>query len=118
MTTRTKRVYEEPSDADGIRVLVDRVWPRGLSKERARVDHWLKDVAPSAPLRKWFNHEPAKWEEFRHRYFAELDENPEPARALFRIARRKRVTLLFGAKDEDHNNAVALKDYLAGRAKH
>ena len=109
---RTKRVYE-PSDAsDGIRMLVDRLWPRGLKKEAARLSGWLKEVTPSDELRKWFNHEPDRWEEFKERYFAELDASPGVWRLLLDAGRIGTVTLLYSAKDEEHNNAKALLEYL------
>ena len=112
---RLRRVYDEPRPSDGFRVLVDRVWPRGLKKEQAAIDHWLKEVAPSAELRRWFSHEPAKWHGFRERYAKELDERPEAVRFLVEKGREGTVTLLFGAKDVERNNAVALKEYLEGR---
>ncbi len=115
VTVAQKRVYEEPEPSDGMRVLVDRLWPRGLSKERARVDVWLKDVAPSRDLRVWFGHDPAKFDEFRRRYEAELAE--EPARAAFaelrEMARKQHVTLVFAAHDTEHCNAVVLRELLA-----
>lgn len=95
-----------------MRVLVDRLWPRGLSKDAARVDLWLKDIAPSDALRKWYGHDPARWDEFRRRYFAELEAHRERLEELKERARRGRVTLLFGARDEARNNAVALRQYL------
>jgi uncharacterized protein YeaO (DUF488 family) len=101
MTIKLKRVYEHPDAMDGERVLVDRLWPRGLTKERARVDLWLKEIAPSTELRKWFGHDPAKWEEFKRRYRAELKENKEQVARLEAEARKGQVTLLFGAKDEE-----------------
>ena len=109
---KLKRIYEPAGPNDGFRILVDRVWPRGLTRGAARIDLWLKEVAPSTPLRKWFGHDPALWDEFRQRYFAELDENADPVDEILNRARKKSVTLLFGAKDEKHNNAVALKEYL------
>lgn len=112
---QVKRIYEPAAKADGQRVLVDRVWPRGLSKEAAKVDHWLKAIAPSTALRKWFGHDPAKWDEFRRRYAAELDANPDAVAELHDLAKRGKLTLLFGARDEAHNNAVALRDYLQKR---
>ncbi len=114
---RIKRVYEPVEESDGARLLVDHLWPRGLSKEAAQLDAWVKQVAPSDELRKWFGHEPAKWGEFRRRYFAELDEKPEAWRPLVQAARKGSVTLLFGARDTDHNNAVALRAYLEKRLK-
>ena len=112
---RIKRAYEEPAHDDGVRILVDRLWPRGLSKPRARVDLWLKDLAPSSPLRRWFNHDPARWAEFRRRYARELDAKDRAIAALRGAVRRGRVTLLFSASDPEHNNAVALHAYLARR---
>ena len=113
MQLRAKRVYLPASDDDGNRVLVDRLWPRGLSKEKLGDAAWVKDVAPSDALRKWFGHEPAKWDGFRERYFAELDANPEGVAALREaLVEKGRNTLLFGAHDEAHNNAVALCEYL------
>lgn len=118
MELRSKRVYLPPDDADGNRVLVDRLWPRGLSKDELGDVAWVKDVAPSDALRKWFGHEPAKWEAFRERYFAELDANPEGVAALrAALVPKGRNTLLFGARDEAHNNAVALCEYLRARRK-
>lgn len=108
---KIKRIYEKPSRADGTRVLVDRLWPRGVSKAAARIDAWLKDVAPSDALRKWFGHEPEKWPAFRKRYAAELRGNPAVAE-LRRIVRRGGVTLLYAAKDEERNNAVVLAAFL------
>ncbi|MEI7035269.1 DUF488 domain-containing protein [Fulvimonas yonginensis] len=112
MSLAVKRVYDPPSPEDGYRVLVDRLWPRGLKKESAALDLWAKDVGPSRELREWFGHEPARWEGFRHRYAAELDAHAEQWRPLAAKAARQRVTLLYGARDEEHNNAVALKNYL------
>ena len=111
-SVQIKRVYEPPSSDDGVRVLVDRLWPRGLSKTRAAVDLWLKDLAPSVRLRRWFNHDPARWTEFTARYAEELDAKNVAIAALAGAARRGRVTLLFGARDPEHNNAVALHAYL------
>jgi uncharacterized protein YeaO (DUF488 family) len=112
---RLRRVYDPPRPSDGFRVLVDRVWPRGLKKERAAIDHWLKEVAPSTELRRWFGHEPAKWNGFRERYAKELDERPEAVRFLVEKGREGTVTLLFGARGVERNNAVALKEYLESR---
>ena len=119
----TKRVYDAPAAGDGTRILVDRIWPRGLAKDKAAVDEWLKDVAPSTALRRWFGHDPAKWQEFRRRYAAELAEQPDAVAHLRALARRGTVTLVYGARDTAHNNAVALKAYLEraaprGRARH
>ncbi len=111
-TVQVKRVYEPPSREDGVRVLVDRLWPRGLSKPGASIDLWLKDLAPSVRLRRWFNRDPSRWTEFTTRYAAELDAKKTSVAALVGAARRGRVTLLFGARDREHNNAVALHSYL------
>jgi uncharacterized protein YeaO (DUF488 family) len=107
-----KRVYEAAAPDDGTRVLVDRLWPRGMTKAEARVDLWLKEVAPSSQLRKWFGHEPSRWISFRQRYHAELEANPEPVQRLRQLAGKGRVTLLYSAHDEAHNQARALLDYL------
>jgi uncharacterized protein YeaO (DUF488 family) len=112
MSIRIKRVYDPPDPADGVRVLVDRLWPRGLAKAKAQIDLWLKDVAPSDELRHWFNHDPSKWREFRSRYFRELRQHGDDLSALKKQAGRKRLTLLYAARDEANNNAVALKDFL------
>ncbi|OFV98968.1 MAG: hypothetical protein A3H94_01560 [Acidobacteria bacterium RIFCSPLOWO2_02_FULL_60_20] len=109
---RVKRVYDLPAREDGKRYLVDRLWPRGLSKDRARLDGWLKEIAPSDALRRWFGHDAARWQEFQRRYFAELDEQPELCRELFEQAQQGNVTLLYSACDPEHNNAVALNLYL------
>ncbi|MBU6506456.1 MAG: DUF488 family protein [Alphaproteobacteria bacterium] len=110
-----KRAYDPPSLRDGTRILVDRLWPRGISKAKARIDLWLKDVAPSTVLRQWFGHDPARWSEFRRRYRAELRRQPDALAQLRALARRGRVTLVFGARDERRNQAVVLKDLLADR---
>jgi uncharacterized protein YeaO (DUF488 family) len=107
-----KRVYEPPSAADGFRVLIDRLWPRGLSKAKVAVDLWLRDIAPSTALRTWFNHDPARWTEFRRRYAAELDRIPAVVDQLLNQVRQGRVTLLYSAQHETCNNAVALSEYL------
>ena len=112
---KVKRAYDDPEKDDGVRILVDRLWPRGLSRARASIDLWLKDLAPSAALRRWFNHDPTKWIEFRRRYARELDAKDRAIAALRGAARRGRVTLLFGARDPNRNNAVALQNYLARR---
>ncbi len=118
MVTKLKRAYEVPESGDGFRVLVDRLWPRGVSKDSARIDLWLKEIAPSAVLRKWFGHDPLKWTEFRKRYFRELDNNPGAVDQLRDHARRGLVTLVYGAKDREHNDAVALKEYLESHRAH
>lgn len=105
-----KRVYDPPSSADGYRVLIDRVWPRGITKERAHVDEWARELAPSTELRRWFGHEPARFKEFRTRYRAELAEQPERLRELRRRARTEQVTIVYGARDREHNNAVVLAE--------
>lgn len=110
---RVKRVYEEPDPDDGFRVLVDRIWPRGLRKEDAAVDLWLKDVAPSTALRQWFGHDPKKWAEFKRRYHAELAQDRAALEPLESAMRKGKVTLLYGAHDTEHNNAVALAAFLA-----
>ena len=112
MTIQLKRVYQAPSKSDGTRILVDRLWPRGLSKEKARVDLWLKEVAPSTELRKWFGHDPERWPEFKARYKAELKHNTAQLALLKRAAVRGPTTLLYGAKDTEHNEAVVLQQLL------
>ncbi|HZT51626.1 MAG TPA: DUF488 family protein [Stellaceae bacterium] len=107
----TKRVYDPPDSHDGVRVLVDRLWPRGLAKDKAALDHWIKEAAPSDELRRWFGHDPARWAEFRRRYRAEMAEHPEIL-AQLRGLTRGTLTLLFAAHDAEHNNAVALKEML------
>src|SRR5438034_11303011 len=109
---KVKRAYDDPEKDDGVRILVDRLWPRGLSRAKASIDLWLKDLAPSATLRRWFNHDPEKWAEFGRRYAAELDAKKAAVAALLGAARRGRVTLLFAARDARHNAAVALQAYL------
>jgi uncharacterized protein YeaO (DUF488 family) len=109
---RVRRIYDPISPDDGIRFLVDRLWPRGLRKEAVEIDAWLKDVAPSDDLRHWFGHDPAKWNEFQRRYFAELDEVPMIWQTILAANRRGTVTILFAARDLEHNNAIALKLYL------
>lgn len=111
---RIKRVYDDAAKADGFRILVDRMWPRGLSKESAAIDLWLKDVAPTAALRKWFGHKPERWTEFKKRYWKQLHEEAAAAaiKEIRAYAKKQTVTLVFGAKDTEHNNAVALLGYL------
>ncbi len=111
---RLKRVYETKTVEDGVRILVDRLWPRGLSKEKAAVDHWMKEIAPSAELRKWFGHDPTRWPEFRRRYIDELRGHTALLQQVRELARKQTVTLLFGAHDEAHNDAVVLKEVLLG----
>ncbi|HRN96659.1 MAG TPA: DUF488 domain-containing protein [Candidatus Levybacteria bacterium] len=107
-----KRVYERPSSDDGFRILVDRLWPRGVSKEEAKLDIWLKDIAPSDELRKWFNHDPEKWEEFKKKYIAELHDNNKFSEFKELVHTHRKVTLLFGAHDMQHNQAVVLQSLL------
>jgi len=107
-----KRVYESPSDTDGLRILVERLWPRGLSKADAAIDHWMKDVAPTPQLRTWFGHRPERWAAFRRRYLAELAENIAAVDALKRVCDGRPVTFVFAAKDEDRNGAVVLREFL------
>ena len=116
MSVHIKRVYEAADKADGFRVLVDRLWPRGISKEAAAVDLWLKAVGPSTALRQWFNHEPEKWEEFKRRYFDELTANAEALRPLRDAIAKGPVTLVYSSRDEKHNQAVALKAFLSRSA--
>jgi uncharacterized protein YeaO (DUF488 family) len=114
---KIKRIYEAPTAEDGIRILIDRLWPRGLSKNSAKVDLWLKEIAPSDKLRKWFAHDPKKWIEFKQKYFKELNPNQELVDLIIKKAKGGNVTLLFGAKEERFNNAVALKEYVETREK-
>ena len=109
---KLKRAYDTAARSDGHRILVDRMWPRGVAREALRIAEWVKDAAPSAGLRKWFGHEPARWPEFKRRYFQELDRHPEALMPLVEKSRTGTVTLVFAAKDAEHNNAVALKEYL------
>lgn len=109
---RLKRVYEPPSPEDGVRVLIDRLWPRGVRKADAAVERWMKDVAPSTELRRWFGHDPERWQEFRRRYTGELRGRSLELDELRELARQRTVTLLFGARDEEHNDAVVLREVL------
>ena len=113
MKIKIKRVYEKPDKEDGFRILVDRLWPHGLTKEKASVDLWLKDIAPSTELRKWFGHDPEKWKEFRKRYNEELKKNEEQVSLLKDQIKKGTVTLVYGAKDEEHNEALVLKELLS-----
>lgn len=108
-----KRAYEAPAAEDGTRILVDRLWPRGIKKEDAAIERWLKELAPSPDLRRWFGHKPERWPEFRLRYRAELEEHRDLVAELRALARRQRVTLVYGAKDETRNDAVVLREVLA-----
>ncbi|WP_350016264.1 DUF488 domain-containing protein [Rhodanobacter sp. IGA1.0] len=112
MSIAVKRVYEPAAATDGYRVLIDRLWPRGLKKDAVPLDLWAKELAPSTALRQWFGHDPALWDGFRHRYASELDKLAEHWQPLAQRASRHKLTLLYGARDEEHNNAVALKAYL------
>ena len=111
---RIKRAYDPPEPGDGTRLLVDRLWPRGLRKEDTALQGWEKDLAPSTGLRQWFGHDPARWEEFRRRYLAEMALNPEPFEAVRKLARSGTVTLVYAARDEAHNHALVLRDFLLG----
>lgn len=111
----TKRIYESPSKNDGYRVLVDRLWPRGISKEDAKLDEWAKEIAPSDELRKWFDHDPDRFDEFTKRYKKELDEHEHTLEALADKSTEKKLTLLYGAKDQEHNQAVVLKEVLENK---
>lgn len=112
LTIRIKRVYEEPEVADGRRILVDRLWARGLSKEKAKVDVWVKEIAPSTELRLWYGHDPDNWAEFKSRYVAELEANPGKVEEILREVQAGIVTFLYSSKEERLNNAVALKEYI------
>ncbi len=116
MTIYLARVYGPQQPTRGPRILVDRLWPRGVSKEKLHYDEWVKDLAPSTGLRKWFDHDPAKWPEFRRRYFAELDANAAAVDRLRTMIGSRDATFLYGARDEQHNDAVALRDYLTQKA--
>jgi uncharacterized protein YeaO (DUF488 family) len=115
MSFAIKRVYDPPARTDGVRVLVDRLWPRGLTKAKAKVDEWMKDIAPSTELRKWYHSDRGEWTEFRSRYRHELSENKAAVAALRTLGRKGRVTLLYGVHDTEHNHAVLLRDYLTRR---
>lgn len=112
-----KRVYDAAAPGDGERFLVERLWPRGIKKSELRIDAWLKDVGPSTALRQWFGHDPKRWDEFRSRYFRELEKNIEACKPIKRAAARGMVTLVYSSHDEEHNNAVALKEFLEARRK-
>ncbi|MGE5173094.1 MAG: DUF488 domain-containing protein [Betaproteobacteria bacterium] len=112
---KIKRIYDPPSADDGKRILIDRLWPRGIKKDDAHIDEWLKEVAPSDALRKWFGHDPEKWPEFKKRYRKELKEMDEIVKRLRSEAKKRTVTFLYSARDEEHNNAVVLKEVLSKR---
>jgi uncharacterized protein YeaO (DUF488 family) len=118
MTIYLKRAYDPPGNDDGCRLLVDRIWPRGVARDELKIDDWLKDLAPSTGLRKWFGHDPKKWETFKERYARELEQRPDALERLVARAKAGRVTLVFGAKDTLHNNAVALKEQVERRLEH
>jgi uncharacterized protein YeaO (DUF488 family) len=109
---RLKRAYEPPATDDGTRILIDRLWPRGLTKERAAIDQWMKDISPSTKLRKWFGHDPARWDEFRRRYAQEVHKNSALLEQLRSLAQRGPITLVYSAHDEKHNDAVELKELI------
>lgn len=117
MNIRVKRIYEPPEPVDGYRLLVDRIWPRGVSKQRASLDDWMKEVGPSSELRHWFAHDVSRWLEFKQRYDAELDARQDLVAEILSLARDRTVTLLYSARDQDHNQAVALAAYLAAVQK-
>ena len=112
-----KRVYAQPSENDGARYLVERLWPRGVKKSALTMQAWLKDAAPSTELRRWFGHDPARWNEFRQRYFVELNGHPDAWRPILQAARHGAVTLLYSSHDMEHNNAVTLKEFLENRLR-
>jgi uncharacterized protein YeaO (DUF488 family) len=115
---KLKRVYDKEDSRDGVRYLVERLWPRGIKKTSLHLDGWLKDVGPSTELRKWFSHDPEKWEQFKRKYFAELDRAPENSEPIRQAARKGTVTLLYSSHDTEHNNAVALKEYIEAKRAH
>ena len=117
MSIKLKRAYESPSQSDGCRILVERLWPRGLARVEAKIDLWAKDVAPSTELRKWFGHDPDRWPEFKRRYFTELGASGEALAPLFEHVRAGPVTFVFGAREVRFNNAVALKEYIDRRTR-
>ena len=114
---KLKRAYESASPADGVRLLVERLWPRGLSKDRLKLDGWIREVGPTTELRQWFGHDPAKWSQFRARYFRELDSRPESWQPIAASMKRGTVTLVYSSHDEEHNNAVALREYLQSKTR-
>lgn len=111
---KLKRAYEPPAVDDGARILIDRLWPRGVKKANAAIDEWMREIAPSTELRKWFGHDPKRWPEFQHRYESEIRQHPEQFERLRALARQGRITLVFSARDQAHNDAVVLKDLLLG----
>ena len=117
MTISIKRIYDTPSAQDGYRVLVDQLWPRGLKKEDARIDSWVKEIAPTKELRKWYSHDPEKWPEFKRRYFEELDGHTELVNEFIEVIKERKVTFLFSSKELKLNNALALKEYIEKKSK-
>jgi len=117
MPISLKRVYEKPSPEDGKRILVERLWPRGLKKEEAHIDEWLRDLAPSNELRKWYGHDPAKWSQFKEKYWKELAKKQDVVSKLVKECREKKVTFVFAAREQEYNNAVALKEYIEKQSK-
>ena len=114
---KIKRVYDPVSKDDGKRILIDRLWPRGVNKDEAKIDEWLKEIAPSAELRRWYGHDPSKWEEFRKRYMKELNEKADIVDRLGKEGKKGQLTLLFAAKDKEHSNAAVLKEMLSGKPR-
>ena len=112
MSIILKRIYDKPSSSDGVRILVDRLWPRGVSKVKAKLDFWFKDIAPSTELRKWFDHDPKKWPGFKKKYRTELGANDAAMKEFKKMIKGRKVTLLYGAKDHDHNEAIVIKEYV------
>jgi uncharacterized protein YeaO (DUF488 family) len=112
---RLKRAYEPAARGDGTRILIDRLWPRGVTKKAAAIDEWMKDISPSTALRQWFGHEPSRWQEFRRRYVREVRDNPDQLRRLRALAKQGPVTLVFSARDELHNDAVVLREIVSGK---
>ena len=107
-----KRIYDKYSNKDGARILVDRIWPRGIKKSEAKIDHWAKELAPSTELRKWFNHDPCKWDEFKAKYFTELGENIESVIKILKLSKNNKITFIYSAKNIKYNQAVALKEFV------
>lgn len=116
MSIAIKRVYEPAAPSDGFRILIDRIWPRGLTKDQTHIDLWLKDLAPSTALRKWFNHDPSKWEEFRTKYLSEIESHPDEIALVRKHIKQGLVTLVYAAKDTEHSNAAVLKEYFQNGA--
>jgi uncharacterized protein YeaO (DUF488 family) len=115
---KIKRTYDKPQPGDGLRILVDRIWPRGLKETEFKMDLWQKDISPSASLRKWFNHDESKWDEFKNRYYNELQDKKESIGLLLDKAEKGTITLLYSSKEDRYNNVIALKEYLEAKLKH